>query len=237
MPWMGLLVRSVPADWAAAETDFGWSADDSYAASGMAHGGEAETMEVTESIPTDVLLPGVPRWLLIAIAFLALAAIIGKLIRKFGQAIWVVSRMARAWRHEFIYDDDAIQNVSSRRAVARYYLRKMAWHLWASGNYAGQRYRCEHPSGCDELTWDLTKNRSSDATQRKRTCIKHRCAASPNCGQMAVGTIQPVTHYQIPRLICWDHINHAAPIEIRYFNPFPCFLEAWEQRYPNLPPL
>ena len=122
-------------------------------------------MEAIESIPTDVLLPGVPRWLLIALAFLALATLMGKVAQKLGRMIWAAVRLLRAWRHKFVYDDEAIQNVSSRKAVFRHYIREAAWHLWGSDRYAGQRYRCEHPSGCDVLTLDLTRNSSDDATR------------------------------------------------------------------------
>ncbi|MYA25122.1 MAG: hypothetical protein F4091_01930 [Acidimicrobiales bacterium] len=188
---------------------------------------------MTESIPTDVLLPGIPRWLLIGLAFLALAALLGKVIRKLGQVAWSAVRLVRAWKHKFVYDDDAIQSVSSRRAVARHYIREAAWHLWGSDRYAGQRYRCEHPSGCDEFTLDLTRNSSNDATRRKRVCLKHRCAQSPNCGQMAVGTIEPHTHYQLPRLVCWDHLDHGNELEIEYFKPFAAFEEDWKYLDPD----
>ena len=188
---------------------------------------------MSDSIPTDVLLPGVPRWLLIGLAFLALATLIGKVIQKFGRVVWVAMRLIRAWKYAYVFDDQAIQNVSSRRTVARHYLRGAAWHLWGSDRYAGQRYRCMHPSGCDELTLDLTRNSSGDATMRQRVCLKHRCAKEPNCGQMAAGTIEPHTHYQIPRLVCWEHIDHDDPLEVGYFKPFPVFEADWRRLYPE----
>ena len=190
-------------------------------------------MTETDSIPTDVLLPGVPRLLLICLAFLALAILIGKVVQKLGRVVWIALRLYRAWRHSYVYDNEAIQNVSSRRTVARHYLLKAARHLWASDRYAGYQDRCMHPSGCDELTWDLTRNKSPDATQRQRVCLKHRCAKEPNCGQMAAGTIEPHTHYQRSRLVCWDHIDHDDPIEIGYFEPFPAFKEDWKRLYPE----
>lgn len=175
---------------------------------------------MTDSIPTDVLLPGVPRWLLIVLAFLALATVLGRVIRRFGRVMWAARRLVRACSRKFVYDDDAVQNVSSRRAVIRHYVCEAVWHLWGPDHYAGQRYRCEHPSGCDVFTLDLTRNSSEDATERVRVCIKHRCAAAPNCGQMAVGTIEPHTHYQRPRLVCRDHINHDDELEVGSFKPF-----------------
>lgn len=188
---------------------------------------------MTESIPTDVLLPGVPRGLLIALAFLALAVLLGRVIRKLGRVIWAAVRLVRAWKHEFIYDDDSVQNVSSRRAVVRHYVCEAAWHLWGSDRYAGQRYRCEHPSGCDVFTLDLTRNNSDDSTRRKRVCSRHRCASSPNCGQMAVGTIEPFTQYQLPRLVCWDHLDHDDELEMAYFKPFAAFEEDWQHLDPE----
>ena len=187
-------------------------------------------MTETDSIPTDVLLPGVPRLLLICLAFLALATLIGKVIQKLGRVVWAALRLVRALRHSYVYDGDAIQNVSSRRTVARHYLLKAAWHLWGSERYAGQRYRCTHPSGCDQLTLDLTRNSSGDATMRQRVCLKHRCAASPDCGQMAAGTIEPHTHYQLPRLVCWDHFDHDSPFEVGHFKPFSVFKAEWKRR-------
>lgn len=190
-------------------------------------------MAETESIPTDVLLPGVPRLLLVGLAFLALATLIGKALQMFGRAAWIALRLVQAWRHKFVFGGDAIQKVSSRRTVARHYLRDAVWYLWGSDRYAGRPFRCEHPPGCDVLTWCLTRNSSGDATMHKWVCLKHRCAASPGCGQMAVGTIEPYTHYQQPLLVCWDHINHGDEMEIMYFTPFAVFEEDWQQMDPE----